>query len=243
MTSPARFSQRTLGLVRDILIEMGPQDARSSTAINAFWKSKLFDFGIDVDVIDVMVSHRFRWVNIIPDLYQRRLGNNDSYSAKNLYGPDQANALAALVAFAMAESRSDLIPALQDSLISDGFEVRTKSEADTEVPKELKPLPDRDTMRAELEEMSKSGLVALLYIDLDNFKSVNDKLSHEDGNQCLIRTVGVISAAILYKGKLYRWGGDEFTVVLRNFTFQEAEVVAERIRTSIDEANPGGAVK
>jgi len=98
-------------------------------------------------------------------------------------------------------------------------------------------------MRVTLTEQFKVGLVALLFVDLDNFKSVNDTLGHEQGNQCLLRTIRVISAAVLFKGKLFRWGGDEFAIVLPNFTSSEAAATAERIRGELDAASPGGAIK
>ena len=104
-------------------------------------------------------------------------------------------------------------------------------------------LPNADAMRAALAEQLKAGLVALLFIDLDNFKSVNDQLGHAEGDKCLVRAVKAMSAAIIHKGRLYRRSGDEFIVVLPNIDSREATAVAERIRAAIDEARPGGEVR
>ena len=105
-------------------------------------------------------------------------------------------------------------------------------------------MPNADAMRAALAAQLKAGLVALLFIDLDNFKSVNDQLgSHAEGDKCLVRAVKAMSAAVIHKGKLYRRSGDEFIVVLPNFDSREATAVAERIRAAIDEAKPGGEVR
>ena len=146
--------------------------------------------------------------------------------------------------FALTKGKSILILALREALTVDGFQLPEDTEADSKIPKELEALPNREMMRTDLAGLLKSyHPIALLFIDLDNFKSVNDTLGHAEGDQCLIRAVAVISSAILFKGKLYRWGGDEFTVVLRNFDIREAATLAERIRAMIDAANPGGTVK
>lgn len=65
------------------------------------------------------------------------------------------------------------------------------------------------------------------------FKQVNDQLSHAQGDECLVTIVRTIADVLRHKGKLYRVGGDEFCVMLRNFCVDEAGVTAERIRKSI----------
>jgi diguanylate cyclase (GGDEF)-like protein len=133
---------------------------------------------------------------------------------------------------------------LRESLTADGFILSTGATAGSKIPEELSKLPNADAMRAALAEQLKAGLVALLFIDLDNFKSVNDQLgTHVEGDKCLIRAVKAMSAAVVHKGRLYRRSGDEFIVVLPNFDACEATAVAERIRVAIDEAKPGGTVR
>lgn len=88
----------------------------------------------------------------------------------------------------------------------------------------------------------KAGL-ALLVIDLDHFKSVNDRNGqHSEGDLCLERVVTVMAANLGDKGTLYRWGGDEFAVLLPDFSTEEAAATAERIRCAIEEAKPAGEV-
>jgi diguanylate cyclase (GGDEF)-like protein len=75
----------------------------------------------------------------------------------------------------------------------------------------------------------------LIVIDLDNFKAVNDRDGHKEGDRCL--DIDLLGKAISRKGKLYRFReGDEFAVVLRNTVTQEASATAERIRKSITES-------
>jgi diguanylate cyclase (GGDEF)-like protein len=238
------YSQPTMGLLRDILTEMN-LDGRSITECNTHWKNRLFDFGMRTDVIDIMVSHNFRWTNIVPDLYERRFGDNRYFAGSvGLPAYEQGAALDDLVRFALTESESRLVPELRKALTSDGFTLSVNPAVDSEIPKELRDLPGLETLHADLNERLKSGLVALLFIDLDNFKTVNDQLgSHAEGDKCLVRAVAEMAQVIIHKGKLYRRSGDEFIVILPNFDLREAAAVAERIRASIEQARPGGAVK
>jgi len=82
-----------------------------------------------------------------------------------------------------------------------------------------------------------------LFIDLDGFKALNDSLGHQAGNECLEKTVLLIADILRNRGRLYRYGGDEFVIVLPNFDCLESEATAERVRRRIDEANLGGRVR
>lgn len=59
-----------------------------------------------------------------------------------------------------------------------------------------------------------SGKVALLFLDLDNFKNVNDAMGHAFGDQLIIKVGERLSEIIATKGYLYRLSGDEFVVLL-----------------------------
>jgi diguanylate cyclase (GGDEF)-like protein len=113
-----------------------------------------------------------------------------------------------------------------------------------EVPPALRQLPNRDALLNDIAGLLKdSGPVSVIFIDLDEFKSVNDQFGHPAGDRCLERAVEIIGSAIAHKGRLYRYGGDEFAAVLPNFQTAEAAPTAERIRLSIEKANPGGGGK
>lgn len=114
-----------------------------------------------------------------------------------------------------------------------------------QVPAVLAKLPDKEALIADLQNLLQADhIVSLLYIDLDNFKAVNDTLGHSEGDRCLERVVEVIGKAIVKKGKVYRGGrGDEFVVLLSNFIAPEAVATAERMRTEIDANNPGASVR
>jgi diguanylate cyclase (GGDEF)-like protein len=107
----------------------------------------------------------------------------------------------------------------------------------------LSRLPKKDELLAELKNsLARGSEIALMVIDLDNFKQVNDTKGHAKGDACLENVIKVIGKALGRKGTLYRWGGDEFAVMLPDFSTDEALGTAERIRKAIEEAKPGGEI-
>jgi diguanylate cyclase (GGDEF)-like protein len=75
----------------------------------------------------------------------------------------------------------------------------------------------------------RSGNVALLYIDLDDFKSINDTLGHEAGDELLQETARRLLASLRTADTPARLGGDEFAVLLVDISEAHTRVVAERI--------------
>lgn len=75
--------------------------------------------------------------------------------------------------------------------------------------------------------------LALVMLDLDHFKLLNDTFGHQGGDMVLIETAKVVDK-LLRMGDLFgRYGGEEFAVILPNTDLQGAEEVAERIRQAI----------
>jgi diguanylate cyclase (GGDEF)-like protein/PAS domain S-box-containing protein len=90
----------------------------------------------------------------------------------------------------------------------------------------LTGLPNRtllaDRMRSAIEESQMSGLgAALLLLDLDRFKVINDTRGHQTGDMLLRQVAERISAAAGNNGFAARIGGDEFAIILQNLKNQE----------------------
>ncbi len=76
---------------------------------------------------------------------------------------------------------------------------------------------------------------ALLLIDLDNFKLVNDTLGHAAGDELLIIVTNILKSNLRKGDLLARFGGDEFAVLLEGVTYQDVWAVAEKLRRAVDE--------
>ena len=78
------------------------------------------------------------------------------------------------------------------------------------------------------------GLVAVLFLDLDKFKEVNDVRGHEAGDRVLLEVAGRLHATLPENAEIGRWGGDEFVVMLPDHkNAEEALAVAYRLRESL----------
>jgi diguanylate cyclase (GGDEF)-like protein len=92
---------------------------------------------------------------------------------------------------------------------------------------------DRLTYEIERSKRSLEGF-ALLFIDLDYFKQVNDQFGHEAGNQVLNAVANEVRHAIRASDLAARYGGDEFVVILTRTDLTGANRVAEAIRAGIE---------
>jgi len=110
-------------------------------------------------------------------------------------------------------------------------------------PRALQALPGQQQLRQDLRLLCAEGShVGVIFIDLDNFKAVNDTQGHAAGDKCLEVVASVAGTVIARKGKLYRYGGDEFAALLPNYTASEASATAERLRRELEGAKPGGEI-
>lgn len=91
-----------------------------------------------------------------------------------------------------------------------------------------------ESVEATLERAREEGApVAAIYIDLDNFKAVNDRLGHAAGDDVLAEVARVLSTATNGSAVAGRIGGDEFALFMRDASAAEARETAERIRAGI----------
>jgi len=76
---------------------------------------------------------------------------------------------------------------------------------------------------------------ALLYIDLDQFKVVNDTCGHQAGDELLRQISGQLGANLRHRDALGRLGGDEFGILLENCSIEQAQQIAESIKDAVME--------
>lgn len=85
--------------------------------------------------------------------------------------------------------------------------------------------------------------LALVAMDIDDFKPINDCHGHGIGDQTLLQVVQSLEACVRPGDLLARWGGDEFMVILPKSTLETAKELAESIRHKIREVPAVGEFK
>lgn len=123
--------------------------------------------------------------------------------------------------------------------------------ANERITHELRRIADRDPLtgtfnrRSFLSLLDKSistaarmkSPLAILVVDLDHFKKINDTWGHQAGDEALRHFVGVAGNCIRHGDTIGRMGGEEFALFLPHTGFTEAQAVAGRLRAAV-EAQP-----
>lgn len=82
--------------------------------------------------------------------------------------------------------------------------------------------------------------IALLFIDLDHFKKINDSYGHPAGDACLAAVIDPIQAELRQSDVIGRYGGEEFVVILSSADTAAAHLIAERILKRVAEVRVEG---
>ncbi len=80
---------------------------------------------------------------------------------------------------------------------------------------------------------------SVILLDLDDFKRVNDTLGHLIGDEVLVKLAKILKTNIRDSDTVGRWGGEEFLVILPKADENEAAIVADKLRKTIEEADFG----
>lgn len=94
-----------------------------------------------------------------------------------------------------------------------------------------------ETLNHELERSVRTGIpTALIMLDADHFKRVNDEWGHENGNKALVHLATIVKHSIRKLDIPCRYGGEEFAVILPSTDILTASMIAERIRMSVEDS-------
>lgn len=90
-------------------------------------------------------------------------------------------------------------------------------------------------VRIEMERATRSGTkVSLLVLDIDDFKQINDTMGHRKGDEALVVVADLMRGRLRKIDLPFRYGGEEFVVLLPGTAETEAIHTAERLRTVIE---------
>lgn len=89
--------------------------------------------------------------------------------------------------------------------------------------------------RCRTTSEKKQQSMALLFIDLDGFKNVNDTFGHEAGDRILLTVSGILQKTIRKSDMVSRFGGDEFVILLKDIKSENSlRLLTEKLRDSIE---------
>jgi diguanylate cyclase (GGDEF)-like protein len=93
-----------------------------------------------------------------------------------------------------------------------------------------------DALTVSLASASRQGFAtSAIMVDIDHFKKVNDNFGHDIGDQVIKQTADTLSRMARASDVIARIGGEEYLLILPHTQLQSAQILAERIRSTIDE--------
>lgn len=93
-----------------------------------------------------------------------------------------------------------------------------------------------ECFRREADRSRRLGQgLALVFVDVDHFKHVNDRFGHEAGDRILQQLALRVQSVIRDTDVLFRWGGEEFVLLLAHTSADEAPALADRVRAAVAE--------
>ena len=92
----------------------------------------------------------------------------------------------------------------------------------------------RDRLGHGLSRRRPAGSLAVIFLDLDDFKSVNDRLGHRAGDELLVAVARLLESTVRASDTIARFGGDEFAVLVEDAEPSAATMVADRIQSAFE---------
>ncbi len=92
-----------------------------------------------------------------------------------------------------------------------------------------------DSLQREVQlAYRNSRQLSIIFFDIDHFKSINDQYGHECGDRALASAANCIKEVVRSSDMVFRYGGEEFVILLSDTNIEGASVMAERIREKIE---------
>lgn len=99
----------------------------------------------------------------------------------------------------------------------------------------LTTLLNRRAFNNDIEKIDLNVIYSTIFIDIDNFRQFNNNFGHQTGDEILRKVSQAIKSTVRSKDKVYRYGGEELVVLLKDCNKKYALNIAEKIRVSINQ--------
>lgn len=131
--------------------------------------------------------------------------------------------------------------------VSNGLDFTLQNELEKKLEKisktdELTQLYNRRYFQEMLKEQMSicrryNKKFSIMIIDLDHFKAINDNFGHDVGDKTLRHVAEILKKSVRETDTVFRWGGEEFVVLLPETNINGITIMSERIRSSIEHSN------
>jgi diguanylate cyclase (GGDEF)-like protein len=88
--------------------------------------------------------------------------------------------------------------------------------------------------RAKARQLRNKTPLCAMLLDIDHFKRINDTYGHQVGDEVLVKLANVLTRELRGTDEVFRWGGEEFMVLLEETPGKHLELVAERVRAAVE---------
>ncbi len=113
-------------------------------------------------------------------------------------------------------------------------ETPAKGELDDRLALARRGAFDRDLAEGVERSRREKEPFALVMMDIDHFKKINDSHGHPVGDEVLVAVASLVVERVAHKGRAYRYGGEEVALLLPAYSAEEASGLAERIRKDLE---------
>jgi diguanylate cyclase (GGDEF)-like protein len=110
-----------------------------------------------------------------------------------------------------------------------------KMAATDELTQTLNRVSFNDTVKHEMNWAKlNSAHLSVIFLDIDYFKAINDQYGHDCGDSTLVAVAKLIKENLRKNDTVFRFGGEEFVILINQMSLKNAELLAKRIRSEIE---------